>query len=81
MVEELQVSPTESTVDLLANEQVPDVTTDPSLVTDDVHLDFWLDKNLPSSDPVTIEPAEREAGTWVELRLFISSTFIDTQVR
>ena len=53
----------------------------PTLGPDDVHLDFWLNNNLPQTEPEIIDPADRDTGTWVEIRLFISSTFVDTQVK
>ena len=45
----------------------------------DGELDIWLSKHLESKSEEKVSPREREIGVWVEIRLFISSTFIDTQ--
>ena len=45
----------------------------------EMHLKEWLEENVLSIDPKTIGADDREHGTWIEIRLFISSTFVDTQ--
>ena len=42
-------------------------------------MDEWLTKFLEIERSCPAAPKEREPGVWVEIRLFISSTFIDTQ--
>jgi len=45
---------------------------------DDIPLDKWLADNLLRNDIIKGQARKREIGTWIEIRLFISSTFIDT---
>jgi hypothetical protein len=45
----------------------------------DGRLDEWLSKFLAAEDQREVTPGDRDPGTWVEIRLFISSTFVDTQ--
>ena len=46
--------------------------------TDD--LKEWLDETInPSSNlNLSVSKKDRKPGTWIEIRLFISSTFVDT---
>ena len=45
---------------------------------ENISLDEWLSQNLIHHEAVKEEAKQREVGTWIEIRLFISSTFIDT---
>ena len=52
---------------------------DPSYFqAEDISLDKWLSQNLIHHETVKEKAKQREVGTWIEIRLFISSTFIDT---
>ena len=41
-------------------------------------LDAWLTANLHTTAQAKSDESERDANTWLEIRLFISSTFVDT---
>ena len=49
-----------------------------SFQEEDIPLDEWLSQNLIHHEAVKEKAKQREVGTWIEIRLFISSTFIDT---
>ena len=49
-----------------------------SFQVEDISLDEWLSQNLIHHEAVKEKAKQREVGTWIEIRLFISSTFIDT---
>ena len=43
-------------------------------------VEEWLKNNFPPSEDAICVPSEvLEANTWKDVRLFLSSTFIDTQ--
>ena len=46
---------------------------------EDGQLDEWLAKFIEIDGGKAAPAKEREPGIWAEIRLFISSTFIDTQ--
>ena len=48
-------------------------------LNEDGEFDKWLSKYLQVDKREKAQPKEREIGIWIEIRLFISSTFIDTQ--
>ena len=45
----------------------------------DSRLDEWLAKHLAVGEVEVVVAEQQDAGVWIEIRLFISSTFIDTQ--
>ncbi|XP_066927272.1 telomerase protein component 1-like [Clytia hemisphaerica] len=45
---------------------------------EEISLDEWLSQNLIHHEAMREKVKERQVGTWIEIRLFISSTFIDT---
>eukprot|EP00111_Clytia_hemisphaerica_P007171 TCONS_00020849-protein len=51
---------------------------EPPVSVEDISLDEWLSQNLIYEEAVKEKAKQREVGTWIEIRLFISSTFIDT---
>lgn len=42
-------------------------------------LNKWLTETVATVPTVTADPVVQEVGNWIEIRLFISSTFVDTQ--
>ena len=50
------------------------------LQNSDLNMDFnsWLNENLYEGQIKQYEPVEKSLGEWTEIRLFLSSTFIDT---
>ena len=44
-----------------------------------MNLKEWLQENLCAREASRGEPVEKSVGEWTEIRLFLSSTFIDTQ--
>ena len=46
---------------------------------EEVNFNQWLDQNLCDENYEKLSPTEKGVGEWTEIRLFLSSTFIDTQ--
>uniref|UniRef100_A0A7M5XDG4 Uncharacterized protein n=1 Tax=Clytia hemisphaerica TaxID=252671 RepID=A0A7M5XDG4_9CNID len=64
--------PSELPAPSVVNEEAPPVSVE------NISLDEWLSQNLIHHEAMKEKAKQREVGTWIEIRLFISSTFIDT---